>query len=82
MFKLYPEGYPVEWWMMHLFSWESPLFGTEIFVIDLLMSVVTISQEKLKSLLMHFISYTFTKHSTSAPLSESEKHSFTPKGGY
>jgi hypothetical protein len=23
-FKLYPEGYPVEWWMIHLFFCESP----------------------------------------------------------
>jgi hypothetical protein len=23
-FKLYPEGYLMEWLMMHLFSWESP----------------------------------------------------------
>jgi hypothetical protein len=47
-FKLCPECYPVEWWMMHLFSWESPHFGTEFFVIHPLTSVVTISQEKFK----------------------------------
>jgi hypothetical protein len=42
MFKLYSEGYLVDWWMIHLF------FGTEFFVIHPLTSVVTISQEKLK----------------------------------
>jgi hypothetical protein len=53
-FKLYPdnpEGYPVEWWMMHLFSWEFPPFGNEFFVIHPLTSVVTVSQEKLNTLL-------------------------------
>jgi hypothetical protein len=47
-FKLYPEGYLVEWWMMHLFSWESSPFGTEFFVIHPLTSAVTISWENLK----------------------------------
>jgi hypothetical protein len=48
IFKLYPEGYLVEWWILYLFSWESPLFGTEFFVIHPLTSAATISWEKLK----------------------------------
>jgi hypothetical protein len=83
MFKLYPEGYPVEWWMMHLFSWESPHFGTEFFVIHPLTSVVTISWEKRNALLtLGGVLRSFVDHSTSAPLLEPERHGFTPKGGY
>jgi hypothetical protein len=51
MFKLYAEDYPVERWMMRLFSWESAPFGTETFVFHPLTSVVNISQEKFRPLL-------------------------------
>jgi hypothetical protein len=45
-FKLYPEEYLVEWWMMHLFSYESPSLGPN-FSSHPLMSDVAISWEKL-----------------------------------
>jgi hypothetical protein len=76
IFKLYPEGYPVEWWVMYLFFWESP-FGTEFFVIHPLTSVVTISWGKLKPLLtLRGVLHIF------ALFPEPERHGFTPKGGY
>jgi hypothetical protein len=44
---------------MHLFSWESPIFGTEFFVIHPLTLVVAISQENLNPLTLGGDSHTF-----------------------
>jgi hypothetical protein len=53
--------------------WESPLFGTELFVIHPLTSVVTISREKLKSqLTLGGVLHAFAH--ISALLPETERH--------
>jgi hypothetical protein len=72
MFKLYPEGYLVEWWMMHLFSCESSSLELNFCYSSLNLNCGYFLEKAQYPLILGGASYTF------ALLSKAQRPSFTP----